>query len=160
MKPDYIQWLRSKVGHEKVILMVALALIIDDKGRVLMQQRADSKLWGFVGGMMELGESFEETLKREVFEETGIAQLEILDQLGVFNCQDFTYPNGDRAQNIELVYVVKSVDEIDLTYKDEETLSLRFVDLAAMDTDIVLFNDYHKAVIEKYLDWRTSNEII
>lgn len=160
MKPDYITWLRSKVGHDKVILAVSLALIIDEQGRVLMQQRGDSKLWGFIGGMMELGESFEDTLKREVFEETGIRNLEILTNLGVFNYQDFLYPNGDQAQLIESVYVVKSVDEIDLAYQDEETLALRFVDLAAMDEDIVLFNEQHVAVIEKFLEWRNANEII
>ena len=46
-KPNYIQWLRSKVGHEKIILIFAGGCVINDKGEVLLQKRADSNKWVF-----------------------------------------------------------------------------------------------------------------
>ena len=36
---DYIKWIRSKVGHEKVILVFAGGCLFDDAGRVLLQRR-------------------------------------------------------------------------------------------------------------------------
>ena len=52
---NYIQWLRSKVGHEKIILVFAGSCIFNEKGEVLLQRRADSNKWGFPGGAIELG---------------------------------------------------------------------------------------------------------
>ena len=44
---NYIQWLRGKVGHEKIILVFAGGCIRNDKGEILLQRRADSAKWGF-----------------------------------------------------------------------------------------------------------------
>ena len=56
--------------------MVA-AVLIDARGRVLMQRRPPGKrhagLWEFPGGKVELGEKRESALIREVAEELGIA---------------------------------------------------------------------------------------
>lgn len=54
---DYIRWIRSKVGHEKVILVFAGGCIFSEKGEVLLQQRGDFCKWGFPGGAVELGET-------------------------------------------------------------------------------------------------------
>ena len=71
---DYITWLRSHVGPRKILLAYATALIRDDQGRVLFQQRADFKdaWWGLPGGLLELDESLPAGLAREVKEETGL----------------------------------------------------------------------------------------
>lgn len=71
-KPNYIKWLRSKVGHDKVILVFAGGCIFNDKGEVLLQKRADSNKWGFPGGVIELGETPQMAAIREVKEETGL----------------------------------------------------------------------------------------
>ena len=69
---DYIRWIRSKVGHEKIILTFAGGCIFNDQGEVLLQRRGDSNKWGFPGGAIEPGKTPETTAVREVKEETGL----------------------------------------------------------------------------------------
>ncbi len=47
---DYIYYIRSKVGHDKVILTFAGGILADDEGRVLLQLRGDKKTWSIPGG--------------------------------------------------------------------------------------------------------------
>jgi len=35
-------------------------------GRILLQKRADGDVWGIPGGILEIAETFEDTVKREV----------------------------------------------------------------------------------------------
>ena len=62
---NYINWIRSKVGHEKVILVFAGGCLFDEDGKVLLQKRGDSGKWGFPGGAIELGETPEETAVKD-----------------------------------------------------------------------------------------------
>lgn len=63
----------------KMVLVSAVALI-DVDGRVLMAQRPEGKsmagLWEFPGGKVEMGETPEMALIRELHEELGIATWE------------------------------------------------------------------------------------
>jgi 8-oxo-dGTP pyrophosphatase MutT (NUDIX family) len=97
---DYITWLRSRIGSRKTLLAYTSALIRDDQGRVLFQQRADFKtMWGLPGGILELGESFTECVQREALEETGY-HVEPIRLVGLYSSPEFDvrYPNGDEAQ--------------------------------------------------------------
>jgi mutator protein MutT len=129
----------------------AVALLRNEKGEVLMQQRGDSGLWGFPGGCIELGESFEEALRREVFEETGLRDFEIIKQLGAYNWLELTYPNGDVAQPMDVWFICDLHEPVDLAHRDTETLDLRWVNLEKLDVE--LFNPKFVVAIEDYLDW-------
>ena len=56
---------------------VAVALIFNEEGRFLIQQRGEEQmlggLWEFPGGKLEEGETPEQAALREVREETGLA---------------------------------------------------------------------------------------
>lgn len=99
--PDYLNWLRSRIGSRKVILAFATALIFDDDGRLLFQKRTDFReaWWGLPGGVLEIGESFEQCAVREALEETGL-RVEPTRLVGVYSSPDFDvrYPNGDEVQ--------------------------------------------------------------
>ena len=66
---DYIKYIREKVGHNCIFLNFVGACIRNEKNEILLQNRGDGRGWGFLGGAIELGESFEEAVKREVKEE-------------------------------------------------------------------------------------------
>ena len=60
---------------------VGAAGIIRNKGKILLERRADSERWAFIGGGMKMEESLEECVQREVREETGliVERLKLLD---------------------------------------------------------------------------------
>ncbi|MBW0105244.1 NUDIX hydrolase [Pseudonocardia sp. KRD291] len=47
-------------------------IVVRDDGRILVIQRRDNSHWEPPGGVLELGETFEQGVRREVVEETGI----------------------------------------------------------------------------------------
>jgi 8-oxo-dGTP diphosphatase len=47
-------------------------IVVRDDGRVLVVRRRDNHHWEPPGGVLELGETFEQGVRREVLEETGI----------------------------------------------------------------------------------------
>ena len=78
----YIEDLREIVGHRPLIFVGSVTVIVDELGRLLLQQRKFPKgAWGIAGGLMELGESTEEVARREVYEETGLR----VDELHLIN---------------------------------------------------------------------------
>jgi ADP-ribose pyrophosphatase YjhB (NUDIX family) len=97
--PDYIRWLRGRIGPRKTILAYATALIRDADGRLLFQRRTDFDWWGLPGGIVELGETFRDCAVREAKEETGL-HVEPQRLIGVYASPewDFQYPTGDEVQ--------------------------------------------------------------
>ena len=75
------------------LLLVAACALIDADGRVLMSQRPSGKdhagLWEFPGGKLERGETPEEAIVRELYEELGIEPCERC--LQPFSFSSFAY---------------------------------------------------------------------
>ena len=59
------------------------AVITDDHGRALLIQRRDNQHWEPPGGVLELGETIEDGLRRETREETGL-DVESIALTGVY----------------------------------------------------------------------------
>ena len=68
----YISELRKIVGHRTLIMPCACVIIGDGKGNILLQKRVDDGTWGYHGGAIEIDESVEDALRREVYEELNI----------------------------------------------------------------------------------------
>jgi len=63
---------------------IGVFALIDDGDRVLLARRRDSGWWNLPGGGMELGETVDEALAREVAEETGL-QVRVDRLVGVYS---------------------------------------------------------------------------
>ena len=75
---DYIKSMRKYIGHER-LLIVGAGVCIHKEGKLLLQKRLDNGCWAADhGGCSELGETVEETAKRELLEETGESTSEIM----------------------------------------------------------------------------------
>ena len=58
-------------------------VVVRDDGQVLVVQRRDNGHWEPPGGVLELAETFDEGVRREVVEETGV-QVEVEQLTGVY----------------------------------------------------------------------------
>jgi len=83
---EYIKNMRKYIGRERLLLSGAGVFVHKD-GKLLLQRRKDNGCWSDHGGCMELGESFEETARRELHEETGLIA-GYLEQLCVLSGED------------------------------------------------------------------------
>lgn len=150
---DYIQHLRSMVGNEKVIMVVAGAFIFDKEKRVLMQKRTDNGQWGFPGGFMELGESVQDTARREVYEETGI-NLEELELFGIYSGPQYdkTFTNGDQVSLVLISFICKQYSG-KLVESNEESIQNKFYPLKELPENI--FTE-HKMLVDDLLSKRQT----
>lgn len=105
----YITDLRRTVGHRPLIMPCACLIIGDGKGNVLLQKRADDGSWSNHGGAVELDETVEDALLREIREELGVKPVDP-KLLGVYSGPEcrHVYPNGDQVSVIDIVYWCES----------------------------------------------------
>lgn len=105
VRMSYIMELRKIVGHRTLLMPCAGAIIGDGNGNILLQQRADDRTWASHGGSVELDESVEDAMIREIKEELGLTVLEY-HLLNIYSGpnQHHKYPNGDEVSCIDIVY--------------------------------------------------------
>ncbi len=120
---EYFKYIRQYVGSRPIILPGSVVIIINELNEVLLQLRHDES-WGLPGGLMDLGESFEEVAKREVFEETGLT-IENLKLLNVHSGSNYYLkaPNGDELYSATAVYYTKDFNgTIKIDYSESKDM--------------------------------------
>ena len=128
---NYIQEIRSLVGHRPLILNASAGILLNDQRQVLLNLRTDTHNWSLPGGYLEYGESFEQALLREYREDSGLS-VTIDRSLGLFDQGFTTYPNGDQAQVISQLYLVRHTGGRPLDHPTDETLGLRYFAATAL----------------------------
>lgn len=129
--PVFTRLCMGTLKHKFVLLQDgAAAIIVNDKGQILLQSRADRDKWGLPGGCQELGERFQDTIIREIKEETNLdvkeEDLELIDIVSGSTRRN-DYPNGDVVINNTALYCIKKYSgEIKW---DSESKNMKFFDI-------------------------------
>lgn len=129
--PVFTRLCMGVLKHRFVLLQDgAAAIIVNDKGQILLQSRADRDKWGLPGGCQELGERFQDTVIREIKEETNLDvnedDLELIDIVSGSSRRN-DYPNGDVVINNTALYCVRNYSG-ELKW-DSESKNMKFFDL-------------------------------
>ena len=89
------------------------AVVLNELGEVLLEKRADNGFWGLPGGAVDVGESVEQAVKREVMEETALV-VEVKRLVGVYSDPRrnniHTYPSGSVVNWVAIVFECVRVD--------------------------------------------------
>ena len=145
----YIEELRRLVGHRRLILCGSSVVIRNGRGELLLQQRVYPEgSWCFPGGLMELGESTEDTARREVWEETAL-RLGELELLGVYSGPDSLCraANGDEWYVVNTAYCCGDFSG-ELRVNDAESVTLRWFAPEEMPEGLV---KTHRKILSDYL---------
>lgn len=145
---NYVNDLRKLVGTRALILPGSVVIILNDNNELLLQHRTDGG-WVLPGGLMELGESLEETARREVKEETGL-EVGDLTLVNIFSGQDYYFKvsNGDELYSVTAVYATKDVRgkmEVDET----ESVEVQFFKMNELPDGLT---DEYKSYITSYIN--------
>jgi 8-oxo-dGTP pyrophosphatase MutT (NUDIX family) len=144
---EYYKYLRQYVGHRPIILPGSVVIILNEQNEVLLQKRHDG-YWGLPGGLMDLGESFEEVAKREVFEETGLV-VENLKLINVFSGSEYflKVSNGDELYSVTAVYYTSDVSgDLKIDYSESE--NMQYFSVNNLPNELT---DEYRGFIDQYI---------
>lgn len=152
--PVFTRLCMGVLKHRFVLLQDgAAAIIVNEKGQVLLQLRTDNGKWGLPGGCQELGERFEDTIIREVKEETNLditeENIELVSIVSGSTRKN-EYPNGDVVINNTVLYCVKNYSgklKLDSESKDMKFCSLEDLPSNLHDPDLI--DEYIKYLRKK-----------
>ena len=134
------------MGEEtpKHSVSVAAAIFRDD-GRVLAIQRRDNAHWEPPGGVLELGETVEEGLRREVREEVGV-EIEIESLTGVYKNMELgivalvfrcRVADGEPVTSSEVVDV-DWLSRSEIEARMDEAYAIRMLDASGPNTPVAV----------------------
>jgi len=127
------------------------AVVVDDEGRILLQRRSDSGNWALPGGAMDIGETFAQSVIREVKEEAGF-DVRIERIVGIYSDPGhvFAYDDGEVRQEFNICLACTIVGG-KLAISNEST-DVRFVTLEEV-AELTMHESIRKR-IEDYLRGR------
>ncbi|NKQ26300.1 NUDIX hydrolase [Streptomyces galbus] len=120
--PDFIRALRASAGQQLLWLPGVTALVFDDRGRVLLNRRTDTRKWSVIGGIPEPGEQPAACAVREVYEETAVRC--VVERVVLVQAlSPVTYGNGDVCQYMDITLRCRAVGG-EARVNDDESLDV------------------------------------
>ena len=121
---DYLRNLRKKIGTDAIMMPAVSAIIVNERGEVLLHRSKDDGKWYVIGGALDPGEEPAQAAAREAFEETGlIVRPERL--LGMYVDPPIRYPNGDVVLYTATAFLCRPIGG-QLKIGDDESLEVRY----------------------------------
>lgn len=117
-----------RTTHEPphTLRVAASAVIVNDRGEVLLHRRSDDGTWAVPGGGIERGESAPQAAVREAREETGL-EIEVVRLVGVYSRPDectWRYEDGHVVQYVSVCFRCRVAGGVETL--NDETLELRW----------------------------------
>ncbi len=150
----FIRMCMGEIGHMVPIIQNgAAAIIVNEKKEILLQSRADRDKWGLPGGCQAITESLEDTVIREVKEETDLnvkkEDLKLIESVSGESRRN-DYPNGDTVFNNTNLYYI---DKYTGTLKwDDESKEMKFFSIDNLPENLMdkdLIDVYIEKMIKK-----------
>jgi putative (di)nucleoside polyphosphate hydrolase len=136
-------------------------IVLNSKNQVFVAKRKDNPVdkWQMPQGGVDLGESLQDAMYRELFEETSISKIEILKELNYWleyelpqNLLGIIWKGKFRGQKQKwfIVRYLGSDSEININTKKPEFIEWKWLDVNKLTSVIVDFkkNVYEKLVVE------------
>ncbi|WP_372408262.1 NUDIX domain-containing protein [Streptomyces luteireticuli] len=132
------------------LVPAASVVVVDGRGRILLQRRSDNGMWALPGGAMNLGESLADCAVRETREETGL-DVEITGIVGTYSDPRhvFAYDDGEVRQEFSICLLARPVSGAIAV--SEESTDVRWFDPGDVD-DLPMVNNIRRRVD----DWRSG----
>ncbi|MDL1163413.1 NUDIX hydrolase [Yersinia pestis] len=146
----YVEELRALVGTRPLIFVGSVVIIKNNKNQVLLQKRKyPVGSWAIPGGLMELGESVEETAKREIKEETNLS-IDNLKLINVYSGKDnyIKQPNGDEFYVVVNAFYTEHF-EGELNVNRSESLDFEFINISHIPDNLA---KSHKPIIRDFIN--------
>jgi 8-oxo-dGTP pyrophosphatase MutT (NUDIX family) len=144
----------NRIGKKGRIRLGCSVVIFDEaRKKVLLTKRADNGLWCLPGGGVDPGESVDETVIREAWEETGLT-IRVLRLIGVYSDPDWlvVYNESDAVQIVALNFEAEIITgEPDLS---DETSDWGYYSLEEMTALEMLLN--HRQRVEDAFENRQA----
>lgn len=131
-------------------LLAVDGIILYKKGIILVKRKNPPKGWALPGGFVEIGETVENAVKREVFEETGI-KVEIKKLLNVYSDP----LRDERGHCVSIVFICESIDESDVLLGGDDAVEAKVFDLESLPSDLCfdhekIISDYKRKINERF----------
>ena len=136
------------IGHKPVNLPGSV-IILHQENEILLQKRRENGKWGLIGGLMELGESFEETAIRETKEEAGIEVNSL--KLVTTHSGNHSYIKVSNGDEFYASTVCFSSDDFigQAKVSDHESYEFRYFKINDLPENMV---GSHKGMIKKFVE--------
>lgn len=111
------------------------AVVRNEAGELLLIHKTDNDLWALPGGGHEIGESIEDTVVREVEEETGI-HVEVLDVSGLYTdpAHVMAYDDGEVRQQFSICFRARPIrGDLRTSSESKEVRWVSPADLGSLD---------------------------
>ncbi|MFP5108637.1 NUDIX domain-containing protein [Neobacillus sp. C211] len=132
----YCEDMRVMIGNSPLIMVRPSVAIINHYGEILLS-RYSGATWGIPGGILQLNESVEDCITRNVIEEVGI-KIMALKLFGVFSGKELinrVEESGDEYHTVAIGYICTEY-EGELTPDIKQGIEAKFFGLNQLPEDI------------------------